>query len=127
MIFQAGRYCDIRVKKRQVEDTYWVVIRRSENLSDGIKEDYYLGFQAVDLSHALVLWTAIEKAPVFYLKDNWRPEPCAEDDEAWRIRFEKLGDALIAAGVKGVDKWEAKASKLLAISEAENILDGGAE
>ena len=125
MIFQTGRYCDIRVKKRATGDTYWVVIRRSENLSDGIKEDYYLGFQAVDLSHALELWTAIKKTPVFYLKDNWRSEPCADDDEAWRIRFEKLGDALIAAGVKGVDKWEAKVSKLLAISEAENILDGG--
>ena len=58
MIFQSGKYCDIVVRQR-VEDgsesLYRVRIRDTG--------DTHLDIACTDLSHALELWTAIERSP----------------------------------------------------------------
>ena len=53
MIFQSGKYCDVMV--RALGELYSIRIRDTG--------DTHLDIACKDLSHALELWTAIEKSP----------------------------------------------------------------
>ena len=57
MIFQSGKYCDIRVVLDEDEISVFSLRIRDKG------QDTHLDIACTDLPHALELWTAIERSP----------------------------------------------------------------
>ena len=61
MIFQSGKYCDIVIHEYRGEDG--IVVHDIYAIRIRDTGDTHLDIACKDLSHALELWTAIERSP----------------------------------------------------------------
>ena len=86
MIFQSGKYCDILADRVEEDVSIFSLRIRDKG------QDTHLGIWATDLSHALELWTAIERSPEvklvvnvndYIVKGETFPCPYCEDGYPW--------------------------------------------